>query len=290
MYDQQPATMPAAAPDVRIAVRGLPERERHLLAGLVRLSERDTRHRALRLAVLPDLEAQQADVVLVDAADPASLVWARQQPWLADKAVIWIDAQHAPAGHIATRRPVQWPVLPLLLSRAMDNKPRMAAPPQAAPQVRNRRPRLLVVDDSTIARTQVRSLLSLQGCDAVEAENVSDGLAKLAAERFDAVLMDVVMPGEDGYDGCRKVKAQTRAAGGVPVVMLTSKSSPFDRIRGKMAGCDAYLAKPVDVQQLAQVLAQCVPGIEAPAPQPQSRPHEHRAFPVLARPAMAGAT
>jgi twitching motility two-component system response regulator PilG len=66
--------------------------------------------------------------------------------------------------------------------------------------------------------------------------------------------MDVVMPGVDGYEGCREIKRLQRRQV-LPVVMLTSKSSPFDRIRGRMAGCDAYLAKPVDDEELKHVLA-----------------------------------
>jgi twitching motility two-component system response regulator PilG len=66
--------------------------------------------------------------------------------------------------------------------------------------------------------------------------------------------MDVVMPGVDGYEGCREIKKLQRQKV-LPVVMLTSKSSPFDRIRGRMAGCDAYLGKPVNDQDLKQVLA-----------------------------------
>ena len=68
--------------------------------------------------------------------------------------------------------------------------------------------------------------------------------------------MDVLMPGIDGFEACRRIKAK-RAK--LPVVMLTSKSSPFDRVRGKMAGCDTYLTKPVDPAQLREVLARHVP-------------------------------
>jgi twitching motility two-component system response regulator PilG len=84
--------------------------------------------------------------------------------------------------------------------------------------------------------------------------------------------MDVLMPGADGYEGCRQVKAHCRGDHAVPVVMLTSKTSPFDRIRGKMAGCDAYLAKPVSVPDLDVVLAQLVPGSRSLRSQHPARP------------------
>jgi DNA-binding response OmpR family regulator len=88
------------------------------------------------------------------------------------------------------------------------------------------------------------------------------------------------MPDTDGYEGCRKIKSLKSSIGHLAVVMLTSKASPFDRIRGKMAGCDAYLTKPVEPARLYEVLAHHI-GIVEPAkaaadpgqrPQPDSSP------------------
>jgi twitching motility two-component system response regulator PilG len=113
----------------------------------------------------------------------------------------------------------------------------------------------MLVDDSPLARLQLRTELEQRGFEVEEADNVDEALSRLARRRFDGVLMDVLMPGIDGYEGCRRIKARFRGGDGIPVVMLTSKSSPFDRIRGKMAGCDAYLTKPVDRAELHDVLA-----------------------------------
>jgi twitching motility two-component system response regulator PilG len=245
---------------VRLAVKGLTRSERLLLEGVVRLGERDKRNRALHIALVPEGLEQDADVLLVDAADPAAMGWARQRAWLAKKPVIWVDCPvNVPSGHTLARRPLSFPVLPVLLTKAMDLQPR--GRPAAAPVAdANRRPKLLVVDDSTIARTQIRSLLSLRNCDAVEASSVQEAVVLLAKERFDCVFMDVLMPGTDGYEGCRQIRAMRRDENPIPVLMLTSKGSPFDKIRGKMAGCDAYLVKPVDPQQLDDALMQFAPG------------------------------
>ena len=62
------------------------------------------------------------------------------------------------------------------------------------------------------------------------------------------------MPGMDGYETCRRIKALPHMLKRVKVIMLTSRTSPFDRIRGKMAGCDAYLTKPVQAQTLYTTL------------------------------------
>ena len=80
------------------------------------------------------------------------------------------------------------------------------------------------------------------------------GIETAARARYTCILMDVLMPGMDGYEACRRIKARARTGEGPPIVMLTSKSSPFDRIRGKMAGCDAYLTKPIDPNDLYQVV------------------------------------
>ena len=62
------------------------------------------------------------------------------------------------------------------------------------------------------------------------------------------------MPGIDGYEACRRIKANAQADYVPPVVMLTSRSSPFDRIRGSMAGANAYLVKPAEEAELYEVL------------------------------------
>lgn len=66
------------------------------------------------------------------------------------------------------------------------------------------------------------------------------------------------MPGVDGYQVCKLIKSK-RAASKTAVIMLTSKGSPFDRIRGAMAGCDAYLTKPVDEDKLLESIVKFLP-------------------------------
>jgi two-component system, cell cycle response regulator len=126
---------------------------------------------------------------------------------------------------------------------------------EPAPITQMARP-ILIVDDSLAVRAHLRSLLEASGFVVSDADSVQHALFILSRQSFDCVLMDVMMPGIDGYEGCRQVKTILRGNRFTPVVMLTSKSSPFDRIRGKMAGCDAYLTKPVDPKQLGDVLAQ----------------------------------
>lgn len=125
--------------------------------------------------------------------------------------------------------------------------------------------RALVVDDSSTVRIKIESELLPMGVASDCAETGEQALQMLAKHEYDIVFLDIVLPGADGYEVCRKIK-HNRDTKRVPVVMLTSKSSPFDRIRGSLAGCSTYLTKPVDhanfhavvEKYLAQALAQRV--------------------------------
>jgi twitching motility two-component system response regulator PilG len=144
-----------------------------------------------------------------------------------------------------------------LSARAGPRRPDRAEPAAPARNSAAARP-VLVVDDSLAVRAYLRSQLEARGIQIAEAQNVQEALNCVTRAAFACVLMDVLMPGVDGYEGCRQIKARLRGSANVPVIMLTSKASPFDRIRGKMAGCDAYLTKPIDPNQLHEVLARHV--------------------------------
>lgn len=285
------ATEASEVPALRLVVRGFSAVERSLLDGTVKLSQR----RTPRLQLLADSEVDEADVVMINALDARAMEWAQRQPSLAGKAVIWVDGRHAAPGHTLAKRPVQWPILPILLARALEQGPgtqaRNAAPAavesaavsatasvEAVLAAGSPRP-VLIVDDSLAVRAHLRSQLEARGYQVSEAENVEAAMLAISGTAFACVLMDVLMPGVDGYEGCKQIKAKLRGAAKLPVIMLTSKSSPFDRIRGKMAGCDAYLTKPVESKQLQETLAQYMPqpaGEAATQPAAQSAPRAAR--------------
>ena len=106
---------------------------------------------------------------------------------------------------------------------------------------------VLVIDDDEAMRRLAAGMLS--GRYRVrEADGVVAGLAVLAQEPVDLVLMDVMMPGISGLDGCRRLKA---AAGGfLPVLLLTALSEPADVVAGLEAGADDFLSKPVSRREL----------------------------------------
>ena len=118
---------------------------------------------------------------------------------------------------------------------------------------------VLIVDDSAAVRAHLSVVLQSYGYVVTAAESGEAGVVAAGSLDYACVLMDVLMPGMDGYDACRRIKAmRQQGKRPPPIVMLTSRSSPFDRIRGKMAGCDAYLTKPVEKSYLLEILAQHV--------------------------------
>ena len=130
------------------------------------------------------------------------------------------------------------------------------APASAAPSMTilgeadsPRGPRALLVDDSPTVRRQLAVALQRMGLESEGVGSAPEALAALSDRRYELVFVDVMMPVMDGYQLTRAIKRDpaTRAT---PVVILTSRSSPFDLARGALAGCNSYLVKPVVLQSL----------------------------------------
>ena len=125
---------------------------------------------------------------------------------------------------------------------APDHGPDDAQPP-AAPA------RLLLVDDEPGLRTAVQAYLEDEGFQVTTAVDGEDGWAKAQELLPDLVISDVMMPRLDGYGLLRKLRADERL-GGTPVIFLTAKGMTADRIAGFQAGCDDYIPKPFDPDEL----------------------------------------
>jgi twitching motility two-component system response regulator PilG len=111
----------------------------------------------------------------------------------------------------------------------------------------------LVVDDSLPVRKQIELELKLLGVNADFAETGEQAFKLLDNKSYDIVFLDVVLPGIDGYQVCKTIKKDIMMKQ-TPVIMLTGKSSPFDRVRGTFAGCDTYLTKPVAHESFQEVV------------------------------------
>ena len=107
-------------------------------------------------------------------------------------------------------------------------------------------PHILVVDDHREIRDAVTRYLEKNGMRATSARDAVDMDAKLANGKYDLIVLDVMMPGEDGLSVCRRLSA----SGSVPILMLTALGEETDRIVGLEIGADDYLAKPFNPREL----------------------------------------
>lgn len=107
--------------------------------------------------------------------------------------------------------------------------------------------RILIVDDEEAVRTAVRRALVLAGYDVEMAANGDEALALLAERAPDAIVLDVLMPGVDGIEVCKRLRA---AGDHTPVLMLTARDAVGDRVAGLDAGADDYMVKPFALQEL----------------------------------------
>lgn len=117
--------------------------------------------------------------------------------------------------------------------------------------------RALVVDDSLPVRKQVAMALERSGISVDFAENGDTALDLVAKNNYDIIFLDVIMPGVDGYEVCKTIK-RDKLKKNIPVVMLTGRSSPFDKVKGKLSGCDTYLTKPVGIREFNRTLNKCL--------------------------------
>jgi len=106
---------------------------------------------------------------------------------------------------------------------------------------------ILVVDDDVGLRKALRRVLISHGFDVEVAEDGAEALARARERSFDAVVLDVMMPGGDGLDVCERLRA---AGDAVPVLMLTARDAVRDRVAGLEAGADDYLVKPFANEEL----------------------------------------
>jgi CheY-like chemotaxis protein len=115
--------------------------------------------------------------------------------------------------------------------------------------------KILLVDDSATSRLMHRMLISQKtGCVVICAKDGAEALQVVASESPDLILMDVMMPGIDGLEVCRRIRQDERTRG-VPVILLTFRIDPDSIKLGFESGCNEYLKKPVEESQLLQVLS-----------------------------------
>lgn len=248
-----------------VEVVGFSQTEQMALASIFELSSRRA-PKFLRHV----LHGTLPDIFLVDADDMDAV-----------KQLLARDAsEQIPAIMIGeSNRGTKWPVLarPIRWMKLFQAFDAAISPPAAGTQARpaafpattapvpapvaaakNVADWVLVVDDNQTVREFMKSKLAAFNFNVDYAENGEQAIGFTGQKHYSCIFLDVVMPGIDGYQVCKLIKSN-KTTRRTAVVMLTSKDSPFDKIRGSMSGCDAYLTKPVDEEKLLETIAKFVP-------------------------------
>ena len=139
-------------------------------------------------------------------------------------------------------------------------------------------PHILVVDDDRRLRGLVQRYLGGEGFAVATASDAETARTMLTSLRFDLAVVDIMMPGEDGLSLTADLCADSGAAARVPVLLLTARGAPEDRIEGLECGADDYLAKPFEPRELLLRINAILRRAQAPAAAEPSRPYRFGAW------------
>jgi twitching motility two-component system response regulator PilG len=260
---------------ITVALIGIPSiEEKRLDAAFLHSQSRHTAYSATDLSNSPQ-------ILMVNADEPASLIeWRKYRNTLeaAEKAdppsVLVSKDREFKTDHYQVRRP-------LIASRAISILDQVTAkeftvneevaileqtsePAEAKQEVSDKTIQednnpakdivALVIDDSLPVRIQMDQALRPFTGRVDFAESGEEAFELINTNEYQIIFLDVVLPGMDGYEICKVIK-QGRAKN-TPIIMLTGNSSPADKIKGKLAGCDTYLIKPVGKAIFKEVVSQ----------------------------------
>ncbi|MGY1848242.1 MULTISPECIES: response regulator [unclassified Blastococcus] len=121
---------------------------------------------------------------------------------------------------------------------------------------------VLIIEDDPRIRRMLQMTLQREGLEVTEAESGEDGLARLGERSFDVILLDLMLPGKDGFEVCREI----RRSSNTPVIMVTARSDSHDVVAGLEAGADDYVSKPFVVKELSARIRALARRTRAPEP------------------------
>ncbi|MBN2110072.1 MAG: response regulator [Methanosarcinaceae archaeon] len=111
------------------------------------------------------------------------------------------------------------------------------------------REKLLIVDEEIDALTALKVALEAEGYNVIVARDGFEGIEKARTENPDAILLDIMMPGMDGFEVCKRLKSDPSSEH-IPVIMLTAKGETDDKVEGLDIGADDYVTKPFNLMEL----------------------------------------
>lgn len=118
--------------------------------------------------------------------------------------------------------------------------------------------KVLVVDDSLMDRKVLGTYLEQAGWIVFDAQSAEEAMEKLGQYQPNLIVLDIVMEGKSGFELCRKLKADKNTQP-IPIILCSSKSTEADRMWGDVVGADAYIAKPVDREELVRKVRELMP-------------------------------
>jgi len=237
--------------DIKLSYIGLTDNEVRVLRSIFTLAPQLNG----RFSLTPPDQLDEVDVFLVDADDPRVLErWNRikRSNNLATSLMLTSQAETVD-GDVVLQRPIRVQRLiaaldDILQEQTLTNVSDSMAEPELC---------VLIVDDSYPVRKYMEHKLGalikgpLQLSFAASGE---EAISKVNDKQYDIIFLDVMMEGVDGYKVCKAIKASKTTY----IVMLTSKKSPFDKVRGTMSGCDAYVTKPPSDDCLVREVKKCI--------------------------------
>jgi len=116
--------------------------------------------------------------------------------------------------------------------------------------MKTRKPKILIVDDEEWNLRVLASYLLPQGYEVITANDAEEVLRRVDEDKLDLILLDVMMPGKDGFTLCREIKKQKRLQS-IPIILITARHETIDKVNGLESGADDVLTKPVEREELS---------------------------------------
>ena len=237
--------------DIKLSYIGLTVNEVRVLKSIFTLAPQLSE----KFSLTPPSDLDEVDVFLVDADDAKAIArWQqiKQKNNLAMSLMLSSQGESA-EGDVTLQRPIRVQKLiaaldDIIVDQTQTNNPSLISEPEV---------RALIVDDSYPVRKYMEHKLSELIKEPLKLSFAGSGeeaIAKVNSRNYDIIFLDVMMEGVDGYKVCKAIKANKRSY----IVMLTSKKSPFDKVRGTMSGCDAFVTKPPSDECLIKEVQKCI--------------------------------
>ena len=258
---------------MRIATIGFPEDQRVKLEKIFKLSKQ-TRYSLVELDItaLPDLllvfgldmapysvlanlpSTFSSRIILVGRGKPSNTVYAHLgYPLVSSRVLRALDKMTRENEEFTVHQSAD--EIPIAAENRFDKYTDQAN--AAVPEVQGKDCyKVLVVDDNEVMQQALNNELQ-QMSVAVDVHFASSGeqsLERVAKSAYDFIFLDVVMPGIDGFQACAEMRKRPELKK-TPIIMLTSKTSPMDEVKGIMSGCSTYLTKPIDHKEFQKVIS-----------------------------------